>query len=1186
MNNTKNLASHSNISMPPKKKTDYQKALEFFKVAGKSAKEASRKLNYVAKKDENRDSPAFREKFENHIIKKWKNETQQYKATFNIKFSRLNKQGKWEKNVLPIQVDGTKKQLKERAKIVYDNRRESLEQDYPEWKDFDLDEDPVGELIPIQTGSGVIVKNTKVETSVKGGQRIVYSKGHKSHLKMRDSFYLKFNGEQEWDTGNGTCVFDYIYWYYKEQKGFKRKFKDREQTYQYLNEVLKIDETENPLTEGVSISQLENFCDEFNVCMYSYDKTFKEIVRYTPKDKNNNHIKPLVFICYDEHFYPVNEEDRKSVVSRTSHIGSTTIVKTKDEEGFNSKKDKPIKQIIAPTKEEYDAIKAELETLNYPTSVCNKIAFNMLKENKFNIPFPINENSIKVNDNQIKKIIYDDKIIMTEPIDEKVKEYYERKGRPYQGETFNSILNELWRNKYGWDSITKSGFMSVPNGEVFNELNVPRVKWRTHLGMTAEGEQEDIKNLLENGEAIAVDICKCYADCLYNPRERWIVFNGKEKLEVYDRKYLTLGLYFVLTRDMTLFHQSNWYSKQIIEKARKEGISFKITHQIRCVDIQWSKDFNYGTEEEPNIVKLDNTDLFSKFIDDVVELTELDEDFTLTKLIVNSISGYLGKTKYDVKSASIGKGLNEVWEDWVVPEVADNPNAETYIMPLQDNENKLYMYGYVNKVENITNGLPMYIQILDWSNMALYDMTKRVGGTLLYRKTDMIISKGGKFPTEHTINYPCNYTETFGKYRIEENASQFTYRFEKDKRAIETPKIANDWTYWEYNDSDDWKFILEKAIENGGMLVKGRAGTGKSYIIEQGIKNGYLPADPRTRLSFTNRAARNISGNTIHKALGINGNNNFTKTMISTINASKINIKEKDYNIFVIDEISMIYADLWNKLLVLKKKSNAIFILLGDYRQCPPIENGVAIDCFNHPYTKILTNSNYCELTKPKRYDLKLWKWLEDYYEEGIEGEEISKKKIEIDNILYRKNICYTNKVRMRINELCMKDMIKDKTKYIMLEAPEKDDKNTKSQRTYIYAGLPIMAVVANQDLELVNSDEFIVKDFDPNASTMEIDGEVGNFTIAFKDFHKYFVVNYASTTHKSQGATIKEDINIFEWGKLCWDKRFGYTAISRGKKCEQITIVDNMEDYDDKFKKVIYDECYYDDEYYEENYI
>jgi hypothetical protein len=39
------------------------------------------------------------------------------------------------------------------------------------------------------------------------------------------------------------------------------------------------------------------------------------------------------------------------------------------------------------------------------------------------------------------------------------------------------------------------------------------------------------------------------------------------------------------------------------------------------------------------------------------------------------------------------------------------------------------------------------------------------------------------------------------------------------------------------------------------------------------------------------------------------------------------------------------------------------------------------IDYFNHPYAKYLANYNTCELTKPQRYDMPLWNWLEDFYE-------------------------------------------------------------------------------------------------------------------------------------------------------------------------------------------------------------
>ena len=38
---------------------------------------------------------------------------------------------------------------------------------------------------------------------------------------------------------------------------------------------------------------------------------------------------------------------------------------------------------------------------------------------------------------------------------------------------------------------------------------------------------------------------------------------------------------------MTLFHQSNWYSKAIIDFAVKENIEFVITRQIRCVNEDW-----------------------------------------------------------------------------------------------------------------------------------------------------------------------------------------------------------------------------------------------------------------------------------------------------------------------------------------------------------------------------------------------------------------------------------------------------------------------------------------------------------------------------------------------------------------------------------------------------------------------
>ncbi len=1198
MNQSKKQSSDS-IEMSKRVKSDYQKAKEYFKISGLTAKEASNKkgeTRFVAYKVD-KDSPEFKEKFKNHIVKKWKRETQEYFTTYRMTFNVIEKGiSKPSQHQHYISVKGTRKELLNKAKEELEYRRDLYAKESgADVESFVLDEEPVSEKIELKEGKGVTINNGKVISSISGGQRIVGVKGHKAGIKMRDRFALKLSGREneEWDRGEGTCVFDYLIYTYKDITGFKQDFKAKDfdgDVYKYLDDLLRIDETERPLIDGVSVYQLENFCDKYGIRMVAFDKTEGLIEDYTPanynkkkngeaKAKANGDKKPLVFTCYDNHFSPVNIKDRRSASKKGSYKGEGFI--SNEEEKYNGKKKKtddidakPKRKVIAPTKEEYEEVKEIIKEKKI--QINNYIAIEFLKKNKMEIPYPLNEKSLFIDDGSIKKIIYDDKIVLTEPIDDRIRNYYEGNTDDYTGQTFITIMNDIWEKSYNC-KFSDAPFMSKINGDIASTLSVEKVKWRTHLGKTPEAvykglDTEKIRELIKENKAIAVDICKCYADCLYNPRERWIVFSGKEMLEVYDKKPLTLGLYFVITDDMTLFHQSNWYSKQIIMKAKNEGICFRITHQIRCVEPDWE----YVKEETETIngyhLKNDET-LFRDYCDKVIEETEVDEDFTLAKLIINSITGMLGKNIYTTKNVSIGKSLDEIWEDWVVPEVQENPDIELFVNPVNPADNKediIYMYGYDVKNIKTTNGLPMYIQILDWSNMALYDLAKDVGGECVYRKTDMIVSIGGVIPQDKTINYPCHYTETFGKYRKEPNAEILNYDFEMNIfRSVETPVISDDWFCWDYNDSNDWKLIIEKAIEKGGMLVKGRAGTGKSYIVEQGMKAGLLPTNAKSRLAPTNRAARNIGGTTIHKALGIDINNKVnTKCMIGTGNAAKILIGETEYKIFIVDEISMINCNIWNKLLLLKQKTNAIFILLGDYRQCPPIETGESIDYFNHSYPKLLTNSNCCELTTPKRYDLELWNWLEKFYEEGIEEDAISKKKVGIEDILYRRNICYYNDTRKYINELCMLENIRDITKYIVLNVPDKC-KNDKAQKTYIYVGLPIMAVVCYKDLDMINSDEYIVKDFDPNANTIIITGEDGeDLTIDLKDFHKLFAVNYAATTHKSQGATIQEDINIFDWDRLSRDRRVGYTAVSRGKKCEQVTIVENYYDYMFRFNR------------------
>lgn len=1251
MDKSKNKQSQENISMPKNKKSkksDLEKALEYYGVEGKSITAVATAIKFknptmaIKRKDgtidrkkitpSNEPNSYFANKVREEIVKKWKTSTQEYINNYKVFFKRYDKNSKKYRDVYrTISIQSTKGDMELTAQLRYEELQKEMNENYD---DIDPESfaisDAIGEAIPVMKGEGIKVTTGIVYSTASGGQRKVGRSGSKAGLKMRFTQMRITKDKQEWDTGRGRCVFDYILWKYKDVSGFKKelgkteiiKYKGIEcsKSELFLNELFKQEDGTGgePLVEGVNIFELENFADKFGVPIYAFDIQEGLIEYYKPPRDGKG--EPLIFTCYAGHFNPVMEKQaRKIKVSKATYEGNALVSNTEEIIG-KVKGERKEKEIIAPTEEEweqhreqtkqqkqavlalgkfieqnkipngrvtefwfedkllwntYNKLKEEAETL-CKINFQNKFALDFLKENEMEVPYPLTDNSVQVEDGSIQKMIYDDKIILTKPIDQRMKRYMEDNGKSYQGETFVYAMNDIWKQLYPFE-LTQAPFLSNPNDEVMKALTAENVKYRTHIGRTTDKYTgQEIKHMLLTGEAISVDIKRCYADCIYNQREEFIRFTGREQIEEYKGKgdNLTLGLYFVETEDNMLFHKSNWYSRKIIDKARKEKIKYKITHQIRCIDESWSANYKMPHIKDEDLIRdsgsvrnevlphpsthryMDMKTLFKEFCDAVVEQTEQDEDMTLTKLVINSLTGYLGKVNFKARMTGLTNNLEELWSQFIVPEAQTNKDMDIFVNPIEDENIKLYLFGYNYNKTNLSNGLPMYIQLLDWSNLALYDLMKNIGGEIVFRKTDMVVSVGGKLDKKYVAEEECVYQDTFGTYYQDKDMekiqnSNFDF-MEKEERGVLKPKLSDDWiVYDDFKSSSDWEAILNLALEKGGLCISGRAGTGKSYIIHKGIEAKMLPDEPKTRLSFTNRAARNINGTTIHKALAINmeGKTN-NKTMEG----------QKKYKIYVVDEISMINGDLWNKLMLLKKKTGAIFILLGDHRQCPPIEQGQQIDYFTHPYAKHLCNNNMIELSVPQRYDLELWKWLEDYYEEGIEGEQIIKKKIELKDILYRKNICYYNKTRKEINEICMGIIKKDKTP-IFLKYEGTDDKQ---QDAYIYKDLPVMAITNNKDYEIINSEEFIVTEYSSANSDVTLAREEDpedKIVVELKHFHKNFVVNYASTTHKSQGATITKGLNLWDWSMLCRDRRIGYTAVSRAKTCDQVWINVNYSD-------------------------
>jgi ATP-dependent exoDNAse (exonuclease V) alpha subunit len=117
-------------------------------------------------------------------------------------------------------------------------------------------------------------------------------------------------------------------------------------------------------------------------------------------------------------------------------------------------------------------------------------------------------------------------------------------------------------------------------------------------------------------------------------------------------------------------------------------------------------------------------------------------------------------------------------------------------------------------------------------------------------------------------------------------------------------------------------------------------------------------------------------------------------------------------------------------------------------------------------------------------------------------------------------------------------------------------------QSAILYVGLPIIAhknfsrtVDGISEMMCVNSEAFVIHSLKKDllvAVSQRPDGE-HSFTINQSEFHDYFLLNYCSTTHKQQGATIDSNIVIFDYWFMT--KELRYTALTRAKRLAQIGI-------------------------------
>jgi ATP-dependent exoDNAse (exonuclease V) alpha subunit len=423
----------------------------------------------------------------------------------------------------------------------------------------------------------------------------------------------------------------------------------------------------------------------------------------------------------------------------------------------------------------------------------------------------------------------------------------------------------------------------------------------------------------------------------------------------------------------------------------------------------------------------------------------------------------------------------------------------------------------------------------------LYRMIKASGGECLYRKVDYAFIRGGSL----------TWGEENGDYRPSDlPLSCKPMREESYQHRKPTHTMRAAWKkYSTIRDSDQYAEVFALLEKEKALLNTSRAGTGKTWAslkIEELFREKY-PNGIVVKMAPTNKAAIVMGGQTIHRALQMDSEGRINLGAWSYVRHSDTPA------LFLLDEVSMITGMLWQRLVEVKRYigDKAYFMLSGDPRQLPPVEAEMR-DYFNSSAMKYMANNNQIEFVVRKRYDEALWGFAEQVDTTGAADLSIVRKVASMNpaQLAGKALLCYTNRMRKSLN-MRMNEYLRPSDAFYL---PYQGD-GDKQQDAWLYAGMPVMAHTNNKKLDVVNNEDYVVEsigDKDIVLLSQRPEGE-HRVTCRIGDFHETFVMAYASTIHKQQGATIDNDIVVFEWGWL--DRRLRYTAVTRAKKLSQISV-------------------------------
>jgi len=380
-----------------------------------------------------------------------------------------------------------------------------------------------------------------------------------------------------------------------------------------------------------------------------------------------------------------------------------------------------------------------------------------------------------------------------------------------------------------------------------------------------------------------------------------------------------------------------------------------------------------------------------------------------------------------------------------------------------------------------------------------------------------------------------------------------------------------------------------KIMRSGkNCFITGRAGTGKTYLLNQFI--GYLNEKkiPAGITASTGISATHIDGQTIHSWSGIGIADKYDEVIVQKA-ARRLLIKErvKISRVLIIDEVSMLHdfqLDMVNAICKKVKENNLPFgglqvVLCGDFYQLPPVSK-------RYHRGEFITNSSswnelnlevcYLEKTYRQQQDEPLLKLLNEIRENSV-SEQNTRRLIERVDYAFDKDITttklYTNNIDADAYNLGMLSKIKNKEhRFIMQKSGEPENVRKLAQgclapETLILKKDAVVMFLKNNPAKgYVNGTTGKVVDFDEEGypiikvfknkkriTALPADWDMeDNLKIIAKITQVPLKLAWAITVHKSQGMTL-------DYAQIDLSKAFtyslGYVALSRVRSIESLSL-------------------------------